>query len=54
MSSEQAGRVIVTCARGWQSLAATRSLGRRGVEVITADEVPQPRLAPPVMAPQSG
>ncbi|MAV38605.1 MAG: biotin carboxylase [Planctomycetaceae bacterium] len=39
MSSEQAGRAIVTYARGWQSLAATRSLGRRGVEVITADEV---------------
>ena len=39
MSSEEAGRAIVTYARGWQSLAATRSLGRRGVEVITADEV---------------
>ena len=39
MSSEKAGRVIVTYARGWQSLAVTRSLGRRGVEVITADEV---------------
>ncbi|MAM47004.1 MAG: biotin carboxylase [Planctomycetes bacterium] len=39
MATEQTGRVIVTYARGWQSLAATRSLGRRGVEVITADEV---------------
>ena len=39
MSNEKAGRVIVTYARGWQSLAVTRSLGRRGVEVITADEV---------------
>ena len=39
MATQQAGKVIVTYARGWQSLAATRSLGRRGVEVITADEV---------------
>lgn len=33
-----AGRAIVTFARGWQSLVATRSLGRRGVEVVTGDE----------------
>lgn len=39
MSGAQAGRVIVTYARGWQSLAAVRSLGRRGIEVVTADEV---------------
>ncbi len=32
------GRVILTYARGWQSLAATRSLGRRGIEVVTGDE----------------
>ncbi len=35
---ENGGRAIVTYARGWQSLAATRSLGRRGVEVVTGDE----------------
>jgi len=33
-----AGRAIITFARGWQTLVATRSLGRRGVEVITGDE----------------
>ena len=33
-----AGRVIITFSRGWQTLVATRSLGRRGVEVITGDE----------------
>jgi predicted ATP-grasp superfamily ATP-dependent carboligase len=33
-----AGRVILTYARGWQTLVATRSLGQRGVEVITGDE----------------
>jgi len=33
-----AGRAIVTFARGWQTLVATRSLGKRGVEVITGDE----------------
>lgn len=33
-----AGRAIITFSRGWQSLVATRSLGRRGVEVITGDE----------------
>ena len=32
------GRAIITFARGWQTLVATRSLGRRGVEVITGDE----------------
>ena len=32
------GKVIITYARGWQSLAATRSLGRRGLEVVTGDE----------------
>ncbi len=32
------GRVIITFARGWQSLAAARSLGQRGVEVIVGDE----------------
>jgi predicted ATP-grasp superfamily ATP-dependent carboligase len=33
-----AGRAIITFARGWQTLVATRSLGRRGVKVITGDE----------------
>ena len=33
-----AGRAIITFSRGWQTLVATRSLGRRGVEVITGDE----------------
>ena len=37
-TSAPAGRAIITYARGWQSLAATRSLGRRGVEVVTSDE----------------
>ena len=32
------GRAIVTYSRGWQSLVATRSLGKRGVEVVTGDE----------------
>lgn len=32
------GRAIITYGRGWQTLAATRSLGSRGVEVITGDE----------------
>ncbi len=34
----RAGRAIITFSRGWQTLVATRSLGRRGVEVITGDE----------------
>ena len=33
-----AGRAVLTYARGWQSLAATRSLGRHGIEVVTGDE----------------
>ncbi len=36
--SKNAGRAIITFARGWQTLVATRSLGRRGVEVVTGDE----------------
>ncbi len=36
--SRTAGKAIVTFARGWQTLVATRSLGRRGVEVVTGDE----------------
>ncbi|MFW9842848.1 MAG: hypothetical protein ACFFES_18325, partial [Candidatus Thorarchaeota archaeon] len=36
--SNTAGRVIITFSRGWQTLVATRSLGRRGIEVITGDE----------------
>ncbi|MHC4207058.1 MAG: carboxylate--amine ligase [Planctomycetota bacterium] len=36
--TECAGRAIITFSRGWQTLVATRSLGRRGVEVITGDE----------------
>ncbi|MEJ2647259.1 MAG: hypothetical protein P8016_02470 [Sedimentisphaerales bacterium] len=35
---ESAGRAIITFSRGWQTLVATRSLGRHGVEVITGDE----------------
>jgi predicted ATP-grasp superfamily ATP-dependent carboligase len=31
-------RAIVTFARAWSALAATRSLGRQGVEVVTGDE----------------
>jgi len=38
MSEEKKGRVIVTFARGWQTLVVVRSLGRRGVEVITGDQ----------------
>jgi len=33
-----AGRAIITFSRGWQTLVAVRSLGRRGVEVVTGDE----------------
>jgi predicted ATP-grasp superfamily ATP-dependent carboligase len=33
------GRAIVTYARSWQALAAIRSLGRRGIEVVACDEV---------------
>ena len=36
--SGSVGRAIITFSRGWQTLVATRSLGRRGVEVITGDE----------------
>jgi predicted ATP-grasp superfamily ATP-dependent carboligase len=36
--SDSASRAIITFSRGWQTLVATRSLGRRGVEVITGDE----------------
>ncbi|MBL4890132.1 MAG: ATP-grasp domain-containing protein [Candidatus Lindowbacteria bacterium] len=32
------GRVIMTFSRGWQSLAAVRSLGELGIEVVTGDE----------------
>ncbi len=31
-------KAILTYARGWNTLAAVRSLGKKGVEVITADE----------------
>jgi len=34
------GRVIVTYSRSWQALAAIRSLGKRGIEVIAGDEYP--------------
>jgi predicted ATP-grasp superfamily ATP-dependent carboligase len=36
--AESTGRAIITFSRCWQTLVATRSLGRRGVEVITGDE----------------
>ncbi len=40
MSSKAApGRAIVTFSRSWQALAAVRSLGGHGVEVITGDEI---------------
>ena len=32
------GRVILTYARSYQALAAVRSLGRRGIEVVAGDE----------------
>ncbi len=35
----QQGTAIITYGRGWQSLAATRSLGQRGIRVITGDEI---------------
>ena len=38
MSEQHAGRAIVTFARGWQTLVAVRSLGRRGVEVVAGDQ----------------
>ena len=31
-------KAVITFARGWNALAATRSLGRKGIEVITGDE----------------
>lgn len=34
------GRAVVTFGRGWQTLVAVRSLGRRGIEVVTGDEYP--------------
>jgi len=37
MNEQPAGRAIVTFSRGWQTLVAIRSLGQRGVEVITGD-----------------
>ena len=33
-------RVIVTFARGWQSLAITRSLGKQGIDVYCGEEAP--------------
>ena len=33
------GRAIVTFSRSWQALAAVRSLGARGIEVMTGDEL---------------
>jgi predicted ATP-grasp superfamily ATP-dependent carboligase len=34
------GRVLVTFSRSWQALAAIRSLGKRGLEVVAGDEMP--------------
>ena len=31
-------KAILTYARGWNTLAAVRSLGKKGIEVVTADE----------------
>ncbi|MHC4605402.1 MAG: hypothetical protein ACYTAF_00510, partial [Planctomycetota bacterium] len=36
-------KAIITFARGWNALAATRSLGKKGIEVVTGDEY---RFAP--------
>ena len=36
-------KAILTFARGWNALAAARSLGRRGVQIIAGDEY---RFAP--------
>jgi biotin carboxylase len=33
-------KAILTFARGWNCLAATRSLGRKGIQVIVGDEYP--------------
>lgn len=33
-------KAILTFARGWNALSATRSLGRQGIEVIAGDEYP--------------
>lgn len=38
MNEKTQGRAIVTFARGWQTLVAVRSLGRRGVDAITGDQ----------------
>jgi predicted ATP-grasp superfamily ATP-dependent carboligase len=36
--NQEAMRAILTFSRGWNALAAARSLGRRGIEVIAGDE----------------
>jgi len=38
MNEPNAGRAIVTFSRGWQTLVAIRSLGRRDLEVIAGDQ----------------
>ncbi len=38
-TTDAVGRVLVTFSRSWQALAAIRSLGRRGLEVVTGDEI---------------
>jgi predicted ATP-grasp superfamily ATP-dependent carboligase len=39
IEEEGRGRAIVTYSRSWQALAAIRSLGRHGVDVVACDEV---------------
>ena len=39
MNEPNAGRAIVTFSRGWQTLVAIRSLGRRDVEVIAGGSI---------------
>jgi predicted ATP-grasp superfamily ATP-dependent carboligase len=38
MKRKAKGRAILTFARGWNALAAARSLGRRGIEIVAGDE----------------
>ncbi|MCH8295942.1 hypothetical protein IH992_33095 [Candidatus Poribacteria bacterium] len=40
-------KAILTYARGWNTLTAVRSLGKKGIEVVTADSsvnLPRPLL----------
>src|SRR5262245_367224 len=37
-ASRRAMKAILTFSRGWNALAAARSLGRRGVQIVAGDE----------------